>query len=177
MIKNELQYKITKKQLKKFLETLELLSKEDASELHPLFAKAQLDSINSQIETFNREINEYEKIKAGQVNCFDLDISNFSEGIINSRIARGLNHKEFGTILGVTGQQIQKYESENYQSTSLSRIQEIINTLGINVKTIFNLTKSDNCVKPSDFILPNDINTDAVNKVYRKRRVTVKMCA
>ena len=106
-----------------------------------------------------------------------MDISDFSDGIINSRIARGLNHKEFGKILGVTEQQIQKYESENYQSTSLSRIQEIINTLEINVKTTFNLTKNSNCISSDDFLLPVDINPNAINEVYRKRKSTVKICA
>jgi transcriptional regulator with XRE-family HTH domain len=164
MIKNERQYKITKSQLKKFVDTLDLLKKENTSDIHPLFVKAQLDSIKSQIQTFEREIAEYEKIKDGQVSCFSIDISDFSTGIINSRIASGLNHKEFGGILGVTAQQIQKYESENYQSTSLSRIQEIISILGINVKTTFNLAKRGEDEKKPKFSIPEGMNLEGIRQ-------------
>ncbi len=164
MIKNERQYRITKSQLKKFEDTLELLKKENTTDIHPLFAKAQLDSIKSQIQTFKREIAEYEKVKEGLVSCFSIDISEFSTGIINSRIARGLNHEEFGEILGVTAQQIQKYESENYQSTSLKRIQEIINPLEINVKTIFNLAKREEIEEKFNFSIPENMNTERIRQ-------------
>ena len=164
MIKNERQYKITKSQLKKFEDTFKLLSNDDSTDIHPLFAKAQLDSILSQIETLKREIADYEKIKSGIMDCFTIDISDLSAGIINSRIARGLNHEKFGKILGVSAQQIQKYEAENYQSTSLSRIQEIINTLGISVKTTFNLSNNKKTAQEYDFSIPEGMNTERIRK-------------
>ena len=55
MVKNDRQLKITKSQLKKFKDTLEILKNTDTSDMHPLFAKAQIDSIKSQIESFEKE--------------------------------------------------------------------------------------------------------------------------
>lgn len=65
MITNERQYKITKAQIEKFKQIIELLKKESISEDRntQLLQKVQKDAILSQIGDFEDEIREYEALK------------------------------------------------------------------------------------------------------------------
>jgi len=65
MIENEKQYKITKNELKKFKKSLKMLFKSDNSNIHPLLYQVQFDSIESQIQEFKKDIEEYKKLKGG----------------------------------------------------------------------------------------------------------------
>ena len=51
-----------------------------------------------------------------------------------ARIARGLTQKDLARKLGVKEQQIQRYEETDYASASLSRLNEVIKALDIEVK-------------------------------------------
>jgi HTH-type transcriptional regulator/antitoxin HigA len=175
MIKNERQYHITKSKLKKFNEAIKIIE-ETQNDEDPLLVKLQLDSIRSQIEVFEIEIAEFEKLKSGEIDYFSTDIFNLSEGIINSRIAKGLNHKELGDLLGVSEQQVQKYESENYKGTSLNRLQEIISILGIRVETIFKLSQDDSLDTNVDFLIPEDLNICEIRKKIKRRQTTFEIC-
>jgi len=172
MIKNDRQFKITKNQLKKFEETLEILKNTDTSEIHPLFAKAQLDSIESQIESLKREIKEYEAIKNGDIINFTSDFFELSSCIIKARIAKGLNHEEFGKLLDVTAQQIQKYESEDYSGTSLRRLQEIVKVLGLKSRVYFELKE----IKTVGFLIPDGYNLEGMKDAFSERKMPLKMC-
>ena len=65
MIKNEKQYRISKNKLKKFEEALVLVKNSIQTNTHPILVKAQIDSINSQVEELKEEVKKYEELKAG----------------------------------------------------------------------------------------------------------------
>ncbi len=135
MIKNERQYKFTKKQVERFERTLAELrsrSPEDAG-LHPLVAKAQEDAVSGQVVDMKEELQMYESMKAGIFSLEQLEVvSELSNMLIGARIAQGISQKELAERIGLKEQQIQRYEATDYASASLSRIREVVNGLSGN---------------------------------------------
>jgi DNA-binding XRE family transcriptional regulator len=172
MIKNEKQYRITKNQIKKFNEALEVVRETQKNE-DPLLLKLQIDSIESQIESLEKEIKEYEELKEGKVSKMTLDIKELSSGIINARIVKGYNHKQLVDLLGVSEQQIQKYESEDYCNTSLKRLIEIISILEIEAEAKFDFHQK----KAFGFMIPEGVDMVSIKESVRERGVPVKICA
>lgn len=135
MIQNERQFKITQNQI----ETLNAALAEfesSSADAPDWIVKAQSEALNSQITELRSEVIEYELLKSGKnrylecSNLVDLPIS-----LIRARIASGLSQKELAESLGLSMQQIQRYESSDYSGASLSRLIEIANALGITIST------------------------------------------
>jgi len=128
MIKNERQYRITKAQAAKFeaaLKTFGSKSRKGQS-THPKLVKAEKDAIQSQLDSLNGELREYEELQTGKVAAPDLGyIAVVPRDLIRARIAAGLTHKDLAKRLGMAEQQIQQYEAKDYESVSLARIAEI----------------------------------------------------
>lgn len=175
MIKNEKQYGITKNNLKKFQDAIKVIS-ESSSSKNPLLLKLQIDSIQSQIDVFEKEIKMYEGLKKGAITNVSRGFEDLSYGIIESRIAKGYNQKQFADLLKTSEQQVQKYESENYSNISLKRLQEIVVCLDVDVDATFNFNRKRH-FKTSDFLVPLGINPDLIRNKIRSRGTTVKMCA
>lgn len=174
MIKNEKQLKITKSNIKKFQEALQLLSKDVQDENSSLLYQLKIDSIKSQIEEMKDEVYDYEKLKAGKVNRLVANFQNIGEILIRGRLARGLNHKGMGKLLGVSQQQIQKYESENYGKASIEKVQKICEILDVNVSTVASLKGNDPYGKQK-FYLPTGIDTELAEQKLRSRNAALNM--
>ncbi|MGC4039516.1 MAG: helix-turn-helix transcriptional regulator [Flavobacterium sp.] len=174
MIKNEKQYGITKNKLKTFKDALDLLANSDIDH-EGLLYKLKYDSINSQIEVFNKELLEYERLKSGESLCVSKDISNLTSGIIEARIAKGYNHKQMAELLDTSEQQVQKYESEDYLNISVKKMQQIISALGIDMRSTFQFKKSEE--KRNDFLIPAGLDAEAIQMRIRNNGSTVKICA
>ena len=137
MIKNERQYKITRAQAVRFSNALEGLRQRLYAEngLHPIIAKAQTDAISSQLAELERELREYESLKAGKFQWDSLSmVADLPAMLIKARIAQGLSQKALAERIGLKEQQIQRYEATDYATANLSRIKEVVNAfrLGIN---------------------------------------------
>ena len=136
MIKNERQYKITKAQAARFSNALDSLRQHpnNNDSLHPLIAKAQEDALSSQLADLERDLNEYEALKAGE---FQLDslkvVADLPSILIKARIAQGLSQKELAERIGLKEQQIQRYEATDYASANLARIKEVASAFGVEV--------------------------------------------
>lgn len=133
MIKNQRQYLVTKTQERKFHEALAAFEG-TTSGGHPLLKKAQREALESQLAELKQQLAEYEKLRSGKLKR--LPKSSFQDlplKLIRARIARGLTQKELARILGVKEQQIQRYEETDYAAASLSRINEVIKALNIEV--------------------------------------------
>jgi len=132
MIKNERQYRIAKGQAARFeaaLKTFGSKSRKDRS-THPKLMKAQRDAIQSQLDSLNGELHEYEELQSGKVPAPDLGyIAVVPRDLIRARIASGLTQKDLAKRLGMAEQQIQQYEAKDYESVSLARIAEIAKAL------------------------------------------------
>ena len=132
MIKNEREYKITKASLAKFEKSLEFIAKrrEDGTQDDLAKLRLQESAARSMLCELQEQIDEYEQLRAGS---FDLQALNMVEAIpsslIRARIAIGWTQKELAKRLGISEQQIQKYESTDYESASFRKIHEIVTVL------------------------------------------------
>ena len=132
MIKNERQYRIAKAQTEKFKSAVNAFDSESPKQgkTHPRLIKAQKDAMQSQLESLQRELAEYEGLESGKVPAPDLGyIAVVPQDLIRARIASGLTQKELAKRLGMPEQQIQRYEAKDYESVSLARIAEVARAL------------------------------------------------
>ena len=133
MIKNEMQYKVTKSQLEKFSKALEEMGNKEPSPM----LRLEMDAIESQLVDLRREIEEYDDLKAKMTPITGLDsIDELPKVLIKARISLGLTQKELGDLVGLKEQQIQRYESNDYESASLSRVKEIADALNLAMKKL-----------------------------------------
>lgn len=135
MIYNERQYKITVRQIENLRDAVKNLNVSGEPEW---LAEAQTNALKSQIDDLQSQATEYELIKKGKIwhsECSDL--SSLPKVLIQARIAKGLSQKDLAEKLGMTMQQIQRYEASNYMGASLSRLIEISNILDVSVKEVW----------------------------------------
>ena len=141
MIRNERQYRITKTQTEKFKEAL-IDARKEKEDLHPKLRLAQEKAIQSQLEELNKQLEEYEELREGRRTI--LELSSFDDmplALIQSRIASGLTQKDLAEKLGLKEQQVQRYESTDYASASLTTISNVIKALDISVHQEIQLNK------------------------------------
>jgi DNA-binding XRE family transcriptional regulator len=139
MILNEWQYSITKAEMKKFeLAIAQLKSNlvpEDENE--KICYEAYLESLQSQIEEFIEEIEEYENLKnnQGKIEKLQYDsLEKLPEALIKARIIRGHTQESFAKLLGVKPQQVQRDEANGYASASLTKLLKIQHTLNLEIR-------------------------------------------
>jgi ribosome-binding protein aMBF1 (putative translation factor) len=107
-------------------------------------SSAVVDALRMQLEDLKREISEYEDLKEGRLLSFGADdLDSLGELLTKARIARGLAHAELGELLGMTQQQVQRYERDGWQKISLWRLAEAADALGLEVNIRARLPASD----------------------------------
>jgi ribosome-binding protein aMBF1 (putative translation factor) len=135
MIKNERQYRITQARAEGFRDAIARFEGErERGNLHPKLQKAQTDALRSQLETLERELNEYDELKSGRHQV--LIYSSFDElpkALVQARIARGWTQKDLADRLGLDEQKIQDYEATDYQRASFARIRDVVRALEIEI--------------------------------------------
>ena len=133
MIKNERQYGITKAQVRKFASAVSVA--ETREDVQPALRDLELRALQSQLEELQGELAEYDQLKSGAQAV--LVVERFDElpvALIKARIAAHMTQKDLAERLGIKAQQIQQYEATEYASASLTRIQEVIDALGVIVR-------------------------------------------
>jgi HTH-type transcriptional regulator/antitoxin HigA len=143
MIKSDKQLTVTRKRLVEFKNAYDQLKAEVLSD--PIIRKAQMEALQSQIEVFEKEIQEYESLKTGTIPAIPVSsIRSLPEGLIKTRIARGWSQAVLAEKIGVAEQQVQRDEANNYDKASLSRIAEIADILNLDFHGRFKeLTQPD----------------------------------
>ena len=132
MIKNEKQYKITKKKLADLNEAI--VRKQ--SILDPLPAKdrlilVSLQDMQGQLEN---EIAAYDHLKSSMSSLPDeRSIDDLPELLIEFKVRSGLTQKEFSRKIGMKEQQLQRYEAENFRSISFKNLLKILHAIGLEV--------------------------------------------
>ncbi len=144
MIKNERQYRITKTEADKFAIALDKLrSRTDAD---PLLVELEGDALDSQLLELRLQLEEYENLRSGETRVIVVEsFDKLPQALVKARIALGLSQKDLADRLNMKEQQIQRYESTDYRSASMSRLHEVVQALGISVREeLFLPQKSEN---------------------------------
>ena len=171
MIKNQKQLAFSKEQIEKFEKTL-IETEKTKEDKNPILFKLEKDALNSLLNDLKKEVKEYEDVKTKETIFFEnMTLDDLSKMIIYSRIAEGITQTELADRLGLSQQQINRYESTDYESASLSRVLEIMDSLSINLKINFTISKEN--LKENSYELPEDIPSAKIinfeNKVKQRK--------
>ena len=108
-----------------------------------------IDALRMQTEDLEREISEYEDLKEGRLLSFGADdLDSLGEIVTKARIARGLTQAELGELLGMTQQQVARYERDGWQKISVWRLAEAADALGLDLSIRARLPAS-NTARPA----------------------------
>jgi HTH-type transcriptional regulator / antitoxin HigA len=131
MIKSEKQKTRTKKLIEDF--TKELAAKE--VELADLDNKeSYLSSYKVIINDLENEIKEYEELKAGNfVLPQNITFIELLKNLAKVRISKGLSQQDLARLIGVTKQQINRYEEHDYQNVGVDKVNQILEALNIHL--------------------------------------------
>ncbi|MGH3147053.1 MAG: helix-turn-helix domain-containing protein, partial [Rubrobacter sp.] len=95
---------------------------------------AVTDALRMQIEDIEQEISEYEDLKEGRLLSFGADdLDSLGDLVTKARIARGLTQAELGELLGMTQQQVARYERDGWQKISVWRLAEAVDALSLDL--------------------------------------------
>lgn len=134
MIRNDKEYRHGKERLAELEAETEELSSVRRSGERDEVTFAVIDALRMQIEDLGREISEYEDLKEGRILSFGADdLDSLGELITKARIAGGLTQAQLGEILGMTQQQVQRYERDGWQKISVWRLAEAADALGLDL--------------------------------------------
>lgn len=132
MIRNDRQYRIIHSRLDR-LHELEADLIERAKDAHDeIVAELELRTVRGEMESMAAELADYRALKAGQAEVgVPETVADLPRILIRARIAAGLTQAELAARLGLKAQQIQRYESTDYESASLDRLRQIADALDV----------------------------------------------
>jgi len=126
------QYRATKAHLERFEQAA--ASIEARSGKRTKLDKLELDAVRAQADDLRSELTDFDLLGGGAVSTFDAaSLAELSTVLVKARIARGWTQRQLAEALGMAEQQIQRYEANDYRSTSLARLCDIANALGVTV--------------------------------------------
>ncbi|HEX5151747.1 MAG TPA: helix-turn-helix domain-containing protein [Parafilimonas sp.] len=132
MIKNEKQYKISKKLLG---EVIEKIGNTKTEKDYNIKRKLVAESLEDFKEDIENEIREYEKLKSGKSAVLkERSLSSLPDIIVEYKIANHLTHKEFAKILGLKEQQLQRYEAESFKTVSFQNLMKFLDLINLDLK-------------------------------------------
>ncbi len=154
MIKNQKQYSYTQKLLTQFENNLAALEAKK-SEMNELDFEMDYYANLYQCNELKEEIIEYENIKNKRTKVLrEKAIDDLYKVLIQTRIARGWSQSKLAEQLEIDQQQIQRYESSNYESASLARILDIIDVLELKIELKDIALPNPNYNTPETKIIP-----------------------
>jgi HTH-type transcriptional regulator / antitoxin HipB len=169
MIKNDKQYQVTQKKLAEFKSALQNLKENKEISADEIEIRSRF--IEPQIEIFQGELDEFEKLKNKNVPWLNIfSLQEISDVLIKARIAKGWTQGDLAAELGIKEQQIQRYESADYETASLARITEVFMALDL---------KLGNCrviLGEPQWILPENMDATDVSKAFLKLHERALIC-
>ena len=88
----------------------------------------------AQADDLRVELADFDQLRGGTLSTFDAaSLEELSTVLVKARIARGWTQRQLAEALGMAEQQIQRYEANDYRSTSLARLCDIANALAVTV--------------------------------------------
>lgn len=140
MIKDELQYEVSKEWVEKFNKTIAAMERdEEAKRKDFLKWDAGRGSIQRHLDQLHEEIAEYEKLMAwDKSKPIEIVVENFnklSDALIKARMAAKMSEEELADILDIDPESIKEHEQKKYLNASLREILDISLALGLEFKT------------------------------------------
>uniref|UniRef100_E6VD54 Helix-turn-helix domain protein n=1 Tax=Rhodopseudomonas palustris (strain DX-1) TaxID=652103 RepID=E6VD54_RHOPX len=133
MILNQRSLRVAKSRLQLLLKQLSDSSFNDLKSQLAIDVKdARRRALEEEARRLESEIDAFEKLRSQSEALSDASETNILGLLpIIARIAKGLSQKQLADLLEMKEQQIQRYEKEKYAGISLSRYQDILSVLDI----------------------------------------------
>jgi DNA-binding XRE family transcriptional regulator len=140
MIKDELEYEVSKEWVERFNKTIAAMERdEEAKRKDFLKWDAGRGAIQCHLDKLHEEIAEYERL----INCdksepIEIVVENFnklSDALIKARMAAKMTEEELAEILDIDPERIKEHEKKNYQGASYLELLDISFALGLEFKT------------------------------------------
>jgi HTH-type transcriptional regulator / antitoxin HigA len=132
VITNEVKYRATKAHLDQFEQAAANIECRPGQRTK--LERLELDAIRSQADDLRAELADYDQLRGGGLSTFDAaSLEELSTVLVKARIARGWTQRQLADALGLAEQQIQRYEANDYRSTSLARLCDIANALAVTI--------------------------------------------
>src|SRR6185436_4607082 len=134
MIKNEKQYKISKRKLNELTAQIEKISED--KEKNPLRNQLILASLNSSKDEIENDLLLYESLKKnkGSGVLKERLINELPSLITEFKIMSGLTQKELSEMLNLKEQQLQRYEAENFKGVTFKNLLKFFDLIGLEIK-------------------------------------------
>jgi HTH-type transcriptional regulator/antitoxin HigA len=95
-------------------------------------------SYEGMIRQLEGDLHEYDQLRSGELALPNVErLDQIAPFVAKMRIAKGVSQTELARRLGVSKQVISRYEESDYQTVAISRLQEILDAIGI--KTLVTL--------------------------------------
>ena len=128
MIKSDAQRERTLAQVAGFRQALAKVA-QDKPDKRSAAIRGSYESMIRQLED---ELSEYDQLKSGELNLPHVErLDQIAPFITKIRIAKGVSQTELARRLGVSKQVVSRYEESEYQTVAISRLQEILDAIGI----------------------------------------------
>jgi HTH-type transcriptional regulator/antitoxin HigA len=128
MIKSDAQRERTAAQIDGFRQALA----KTEGEMTGKRAAAVRGSYEGMIRQLEDELREYDELKSGEFTLPNVQrLDRIAPFVAKMRIAHGISQTELARRLGVSKQVISRYEETDYRTVSVSRLQEILDAIGI----------------------------------------------
>lgn len=135
MITNQREYRITRSWIARFeKELIANETRELGAEEHPDMREVVHAAITSEMETLRRQIDHYDKLRDGRITSREItSLRELPIALIEGRIAARLTQRQVAERIGVAEQQIQRWESNEYNGVGLDRLQSVADALGMQI--------------------------------------------
>ena len=97
-------------------------------------APARREALKAEANRLLGEIEKYDQLRTSGHPSTEFGIDDLGMLPIIARIARRLSQRQLADRIGVSEQQIQRYESDRYSSISVSRYRKILEILGVHLR-------------------------------------------
>ncbi|MFB2918057.1 MULTISPECIES: helix-turn-helix domain-containing protein [Aerosakkonema] len=138
MIKTEQHYRNTIDWLHKFEQTVAAFDHSESLRNDPKRWKLLKDSYQSKVDELREQIEEYETLTNHDRYTpivLKLDEINYlPEVLIKARMAAKLTQKELGDLAGLTEEQIQQYEEQDYDNASFLDVMAVFDALDMKIQ-------------------------------------------
>lgn len=133
MIKNEKQYKISKRKFRELRAQIDKITKD--TEQNPLRNQLILASLNNTKTSIESDILLYESLKKKKEGTLkERLIAELPSIITEYKIVSGLTQKELSQMLGLKEQQLQRYEANGFKSVTFKNLLKFLDLIGLEIR-------------------------------------------